>query len=152
MMPPGDELRQEHRHLVSSLDALECALSFQEEAWFALREMSFNLSKAVRRHLLQEERILTLVGAKELVEGLAQAGASHRHASTQLRVINRYFTEEPRHSLRRIGPLLSAMIHDLRRTIHAQDDVLRAMQPDSRDPAGLAPVWEFGRGGVYVAE
>ncbi len=110
-----ERLRRDHALLRSKLDVLESALKMGPETWYVLREVCFTLSRQLRDHIRREEELVAACRKAMNPKVLAEVSVEHHDEPQHLRTINRLFVRASQHSLEQITPVLTEVIHGLRR-------------------------------------
>ena len=109
-----ERLRRDHRILRSKLDVLEAGLQMEGDTWYVLREVCFTLSRQLRDHIKREDDLVVACRKAMNPKILAEVVVEHKDEPAHLRTINRLFVSEAGHSLERIKPALTDVIHGLR--------------------------------------
>ena len=109
-----ERLRRDHRILRSKLDVLEAGLQMEGDTWYVLREVCFTLSRQLRDHIKREDDLVIACRKAMNPKVLAEVAVEHKDEPAHLRTINRLFVSASGHSLERIRPELTEVIHGLR--------------------------------------
>ena len=140
-----ERLRRDHRILRSKLSVLEATLRMEGDTWFVLREVCFTLSRQLRDHIKREDELVIACRKAMNPKVLAEVVVEHKDEPAHLRTINRLFVSATDHSLERIRPELTEVIHGLRHHIAEEEAELfpileRVLEErEAAEPAGTVP-------------
>ena len=140
-----ERLRRDHRILRSKLSVLEAGLGMEGDTWFVLREVCFTLSRQLRDHIRREDDLVAACREAMNPKVLAEVVVEHTDEPKHLRTINRLFVSEAGHSLERIKPALTEIIHGLRHHMAEEERELFPIlervlgEREAAEPAEAAP-------------